>query len=111
MGRLAILLATAAMLALAVWAPHTTAGPRPVTRTCVDDGVTVLVSLGVKCHDAQRIAAAAVRKSNCPPRSDFRGCYRTVRVGRWSCHGLFPGEGQSFTCRRGPRWVRSSGGG
>lgn len=110
MGRLATLLATAIVLGLVLGVPAS-ANPRLVTRTCVDDGVSELTSHGVKCRAAERIAWAAVRKSNCPPRPDFRGCYRTVKVGRWSCHGLFPGEGQSFTCRNGRRWLHSSGGG
>jgi hypothetical protein len=103
-------LAVAALLAFAIAVP-TAAGSRLVGRTCVDDGVSTLTSRGVRCRDADRIATAAIRKSNCPSRSDFRGCYRTVKVARWTCHGLFPGEGHRFTCRRGLLWVHSSGGG
>lgn len=110
MGRLAITLAIAAVLTCAVEVLPASSS-QLLVRTCIDDGVSTLTSRGVKCHTADRIAARAVRKSNCPARPDFRGCYRTVKVGSWSCHGLFPGEGQSFTCRQGPRWIRSSGGG
>lgn len=80
-------------------------------RICIDDGVTTLTSKGVTCRQAQKVVDKAVRKSNCPPSPSFRGCYKTVRVGHWSCHGLFPGEGQSFTCRYGERRIHSSGGG
>lgn len=112
MGGLALRLAAATLLLLTALAGQpAAAGQGPPVRTCVDDGVSALSSRGVTCRDAHRIAAAALRRSNCPSRPDFRGCYRTVRVGHWTCHGLFPGEGHSFTCRRGKRWVRSSGGG
>ena len=111
MSRLLTSLAAAAILLSTLAAPNAAAGSRLVVRTCVDDGVSTLTSRGITCRGARHIAMAAVRKSNCPPRPDFRGCYRTVEVGHWTCHGLFPGEGQSFTCRHGPRWVHSSGGG
>ena len=110
-GKLGVFLAIAAVL-LATSGPIAPAhAGNLVSRTCVDDGVSSLTSLGVNCRSAQRITTAALRKSNCPPSPSFRGCYKTVKVGGWSCHGLFPGEGESFTCRQDNRWIKRSGGG
>lgn len=111
-GRVAVALGLfLAGLTLALSLGAATARVRLKTRTCIDDGATKLISHGAKCRAAHRITAAATKKSNCPPSPSFRGCYKTVKVGKWRCHGLFPGEGQSFTCRSGKRWIHSSGGG
>lgn len=111
MGQPAISIPAAVILVLTLGLSSTAAGSELAVRTCIDDGVHLLTSRGVKCRDAERIALAAIQKSNCPVRTDHRGCYNPVRVRGWACRGLFPGEGHRFTCRRGPRWVHSSGGG
>jgi hypothetical protein len=71
-----------------------------------------LSTIGVRCDPAERIAKKAIDKSNCPYSPSFQGCNRTVTVGgKWTCRGLFPGEGWTFTCSAGDRRIHYSGGG
>jgi hypothetical protein len=107
-GRATILAAFA--LVLLCMSPAAGGAAAPKFRDCDSSPPSKLTSRGVKCGRARAIAEAALRKSNCPQRRDFRGCYKPVEFNGWTCRGLFPGEGWSFTCRKESRSVSYSGG-
>jgi hypothetical protein len=78
-------------------------------RRCISQPFRRLTSYGVRCRVARRLGEQAKARSDCPDRQG-RGCYRHVRVDRWRCYGLFPGEGWDFRCHRGQRRFHYSGG-
>jgi len=78
-------------------------------------GVSDLIAKNVSCSAAKRIQKRALAHPGCTPtaeqKSNFEGCYSSRRYGRWTCRGLWPGEGYDLRCKSGRRVVHASGGG
>jgi hypothetical protein len=74
-----------------------------------------LVVKGVSCRRGSRVIHLALDHQPCQPsrrdRESYRGCYGSVRVAGWRCHGLFPGEGFDLHCRKGSRRIHGGAGG
>lgn len=71
--------------------------------------------LHTTCRTGKRVINRALGDAPCEPspaqRRSYQGCIGTKRVGRWRCHGLFPGEGFDLRCRFGRRRIHGGAGG
>ncbi|HKG04763.1 MAG TPA: hypothetical protein VKB03_16445 [Conexibacter sp.] len=70
---------------------------------------------GVSCRGGARIVHRALDHPGCTPtarqRASNEGCFGSTHVGRWLCHGLFPGEGYDLHCESGRRRIHAGAGG